>query len=64
MNLKILGYEHARIQASTHEPQDVRMQGCGQGCMNLKIWGCKDARMQTSAHKHKDMRMQGCEYTS
>ena len=60
MNLRILGCEHARIQASTHEPHDVRMQGCGQGYMNLKIWGCKDARMQTSAHKHKDMRMRGC----
>ena len=60
MKLRIWGCEHARIQVSTHESQDMRMQGCGQGYMNPKIWGCKDARLQTSAHKHKDMRMRGC----
>ena len=60
MNLRIWGCEHGRIQASAHKPQDMRMQGCGQGYMNLNIWGCKDARIQTSAHKHKDMRMRGC----
>ena len=37
MNLKISGCEDARIQANTHEPEDLRMQGCKKGYMNLKI---------------------------
>ena len=27
-NLRIRGCEDTRIQASTHEPDDMRMQGC------------------------------------
>ena len=28
MNLRIQGCEHARVQAGTHKPEDMRMQGC------------------------------------
>ena len=45
------------MQASTHEPEDMRMQGCKQRDMNLKIRECENARIQASEHKHKDMKM-------
>ena len=63
-NLAIWGCESGRIQASTHEPDDIRMHGCKQGHMNLRIWGCNDARIQASAHEHKDMLMRRCKDTS
>ena len=37
MNLRIRGCEDTSLQASTHEPEDRRMQGCKQGHMNLRI---------------------------
>ena len=35
MNLRTLGCEDARIQASTHEPEDMSMQSCEQVHVNL-----------------------------
>ena len=64
MSLRIRGCEDTRFQASTHEPEDMRMQGCKGGQMNLRTWGCKDARIQASTHEHKDIRMRGCKDTS
>ena len=40
-----------RIQASTQEPKDTRMQGCKHGHMNLKIKRCKGMRIQASTYK-------------
>ena len=40
-----------RIQASTQEPKDMRMQGCKHGHMNLKIKRCKGMRIQASTYK-------------
>ena len=37
MNLRISGCEDARIEAKTHEHEDMRMQGCKQRHMNPKI---------------------------
>ena len=52
--------EDTRLQVSTHQSEDMRMQECKQEHMNLKIWGCKAARIQASTHEHKYMRMWGC----
>ena len=52
------------MQASIHEPENMRMEGCKQGHMNLRISGCNDARILASTDKHKDMRMRGYEETS
>ena len=62
MSLRIGGREDARLQASTHEPEDMRMQECKRGHMNLRIRGCKDARIQGNTHDHKDMRMRGVKH--
>ena len=72
-----MGHEDARIQRSTHESEDMRMQECKYTRnwghddaeiqaehMNLKIRGYKDPKFQASTHKHKDIRMQECEDTS
>ena len=50
MSLRRRKWEDTRLQASTHEPQDITMQVCKQGHRDLTIWGCKDARIQASAH--------------
>ena len=42
--------EDTMLQASTHQPEDMGMQGCKRGHMNLRIWGCKDARIQASKY--------------
>ena len=34
---RIRGCENMRLQASTHQPEDMRMQGCKRGHMNLRI---------------------------
>ena len=68
MNLRKRECEDTRLQASTHEPEDMRMQGCKWGHINLRIWGCKYARTQIGTHEHKDisaqeskdMRIWGC----
>ena len=44
VRLRIGVCEDTRLQASTHQPEDMGMQGCKRGHMNLRIWGCKDAR--------------------
>ena len=55
--------EDARIQASTHEPED----------MNLRTWRREDARKQASTHdvrkeantyEPEDMKTWGCKKTS
>ena len=57
---RIRGCEDTRLLASTHEPKDMRMQGCKRGHMNLRIWGCKDATIQASTRGHKDVRTWRC----
>ena len=47
--LSIWVYEDVRTQASTHEPQDIRM------------WGCKDANKHTWALEYVDARMCRCQ---
>ena len=47
------GYE---VQASTHEHDNMRMQGCKWGHKKLRIWGCKDVKAKASTHEHKDIR--------
>ena len=36
MSLRMRGCEDTRLQSSTHEHEDMRMQGCKQGHMNLR----------------------------
>ena len=64
VRLRIGVCEDTRLQASTHQPEDMGMQGCKRGHMNLRIWGCKDARIQaskyTQTYGYKDERMRGC----
>ena len=59
ISLRLWRCENVMIQASTHEPDDMRMHGSNQGYMNPKIWGSKDVRIPTSAHQHENMRIQG-----
>ena len=33
----IRGCENTRLQANTHQPEDIRMQGCERGHMNPRI---------------------------
>ena len=47
---RIRGCEDMRLQASTHQPENMRMQGCGWGHMNLRIWGFKNARIEASKY--------------
>ena len=47
---RIRGCENMRLQASTHQPEDMRMQGCKRGHMNLRIRRCKDARREASKY--------------
>ena len=37
MKPKVSVCEDANIQASTHEPEDMRMKGCGDIHINLRI---------------------------
>ena len=58
MNLRIRGCEDTSLQASTHKPEDRRMQGCKQGHMNLRIWRCRNGGYK---HVHMHIRIGGCE---
>ena len=37
MSLRKRGCENTRLQASKHQPEDMRMHGCKQGHMNMRI---------------------------
>ena len=63
VNPTIWGCKYARIEASTYEPEDIRMWGCkGTSKMrgykqvhrNIRIWGCEDTRgyKQVKCIKH------------
>ena len=50
MSKIIWGYEDAKIQTSTHEPEDMRCK--------------KDARIQANTYEPEDIRMQKCKDTT
>ena len=58
IKLRIWGCEGTRIQASTHEPQDMRIQGCKQGIRN---WRYEDVSMHGCKQVHRNIRIRGCE---
>ena len=51
MNLRVWGYEDARIPTNTHEPEGMRM------------WGCEDASKHTQTWEY-DISMWVCENTT
>ena len=63
-SLSIREWKDMSLLGTTHEPDDMRMQGYKWGHMHLRIWGCKDAMIQASTHEHKDIGIRGCTNTS
>ena len=60
MNLRIWGCQDARIQASTHKPEDMRMQRCEDISKHTWTWGYEDVRMQGYKQAHIKLRIWGC----
>ena len=59
MTLRIWGCEDARIQASTPQPEDMRMQGYKQG---IWAWRYVDVRMWGYKQVHTNIRILGSQY--
>ena len=54
------GPEDARIQASIHEAEDMRMWGCNRTSKHIWTWRHEDVRMQVYKEAHMNLRIWIC----
>lgn len=64
MDLSAREYKGAKIQASTHESEHMRVKECKDKRKHTWNWGYEEARILTSTDELEGMRMWGCEVTS